>query len=400
MIEKLLDSVRPHFDKGGKLERLFPVYEAMDTFLLSAPTVTKTGAHIRDSLDSKRFMILVVVALAPTVFMGAWNVGYQHLISISDPDTGLLHCLEFGLWQILPIIIVSYSVGGAWEVLFAVIRRHEINEGFLVTALLFPLTCPPDLPLWMVAVGISFGVVIGKEVFGGTGMNIFNPALTARAFVFFTWPGFISGESVWAAVDYSNAPDGLTGATPLQLASSGEAGGRAAELLATAHERFPLMDYSWSNCLLGFIPGSIGETSTLACLLGAALLLITGIASWRTMSAVVIGAVATSLVMNLFAGPGRGSILSLPPYWHLVVGGFAFGTVFMATDPVSSAVTDVGKWIYGALIGVLAVLVRTVNPAYPEGMMLAILFMNLFAPTIDHFVVRANVRKRKLAHAG
>jgi Na+-transporting NADH:ubiquinone oxidoreductase subunit B len=397
VIAEFLEKIRPHFQKGGRLEKLYPVYEATDTFLFTAPKVTKHGTHVRDSLDTKRYMSMVIVALLPTVFMGAWNAGYQHLITVEGADTGFFHSMELGLWYIVPMVVTSYAVGGAWEVLFAAARRHEINEGFLVTGLLFPLTCPPDLPLWMVAVGISFGVVIGKEVFGGTGMNIFNPALTARVFVFFAYPAYISGDLVWAVANYP--VDGVTGATPLLYAKSGAAGASATQLLSSIGQQFPLMDYSFWNCVVGFIPGSIGETSFLACLLGAALLIATGIGSWRIMSSMALGGVGMALVMNQFAGPDRNPILSLPPHWHLVTGSFAFGAIFMATDPVSGTVTDVGKWIYGALIGVLTILIRTVNPAYPEGVMLAILFMNVFAPTIDYLVVQANVRKRRLAHA-
>ena len=401
MIKALLNKLRPSFEEGGKLEWLSPCFEAFETILLTPDKVTSCGAHIRDALDIKRYMAMVIVALLPATFMGAWNVGYQHYVAAGTP-AGLTACLLLGLEKILPIIIVSYVVGGFWEVLFALVRRHEINEGFLVTGLLFPLTCPPTMPLWQVAVGISFGVVIGKEVFGGTGMNIFNPALTARCFLFFAYPAAISGDKVWAAVDYSQATDAVTGATPLLAVSSekiGEGLSSAGALLSGFHGSFAAMDYSWLNCFLGFIPGSIGETSTLACLLGAILLLVTGIASWRTMAGIVAGAFGMSLVLGAFASEGRNLMLTMPFYWHLVVGGFAFGTVFMATDPVSSAVTKSGKWIYGILIGVLVMLIRTVNPAYPEGMMLAILFMNAFAPTIDYFVAQANIRRRRLAHA-
>lgn len=389
--------MRPKFEEGGRLHRYYPLFEALDSFLLTTPTVTKVGAHIRDALDVKRYMILVVIALIPAVFMGAWNAGYQSLLQ-ETPNPGFVASFMKGLAIILPPILVSYTVGGLWEVLFAVVRKHEINEGFLVTGLLFPLTCPPTTPLWMIAAGITFGVVIGKEVFGGTGMNIFNPALTARAFVFFAFPVYLSGDTVWAAVDYRNPVDGISGATPLAVVAT-HTGGEATKILSEFSQTAQLMDYSWWNMFVGFIPGSIGETSALACLLGAILLIVTGIGSWRIMLSVLAGSMVMTWILNSFAGEGRSAMLSIPFYWHWVAGGFAFGTVFMATDPVSGTVTNVGKYIYGALIGMLSILIRVINPAYPEGVMLAILFMNLFAPTIDYVVVQFNVRKRKLAHA-
>lgn len=394
----MLDRIRPTFEEGGKLHRFYPLFEAADSFLLTTPTVTSVGAHIRDALDVKRYMVLVIVALLPCVFMGAWNAGYQHLLP-QNPTPGFVEALTAGFRIILPIILVSYTVGGIWEVIFAVVRKHEINEGFLVTGLLFPLTLAPKTPLWIVAVGISFGVVIGKEVFGGTGMNIFNPALTARAFVFFAFPAYISGDFVWADVDYSQAVDGLTGATPLAVAYSHN-GVDATGILSNFGATHSLMDYSWWNLFIGFVPGSIGETSTLACLLGAAVLILTGVGSWRIMLSSFLGAMAMALLLNAFAAEHRNALLSIPFYWHWVLGGFAFGMVFMATDPVSGTVTNAGKYIYGALIGVLSILIRVCNPAYPEGVMLAILFLNLFAPLIDYCVVQSNVRKRKLAHAG
>ncbi|WP_145263567.1 NADH:ubiquinone reductase (Na(+)-transporting) subunit B [Planctomycetes bacterium Pan216] len=397
-----LDKYRPLFEEGGRFAKFFPIFEATETFVLTSGAVTKGAAHIRDALDTKRYMVMVIVALLPTVFMGAWNAGYQHNLAFGE-STGFFSSMIVGLWYTLPIIIVSYTVGGIWEVLFAVVRKHEINEGFLVTGLLFPLTLPPNIPLWQVAVGISFGVVIGKEVFGGTGMNIFNPALTARAFVFFAFPAFISGDQVWIANYMGNseqAVQGISGATPLLAVASGDLGAKATSVLAGIHQAHDLMNYSWWNCFIGFIPGSIGETSTVACLIGAAILISTGIGSWRTIVGCLVGMIAMSMVLNSFAGPGRNPMLSLPPYWHFVVGSFAFGSVYMATDPVSGSVTDVGKWIYGILIGIVCVLIRCVNPAYPEGMMLAILLMNIFATTIDHFVVQQNIRQRRLAHAG
>jgi Na+-transporting NADH:ubiquinone oxidoreductase subunit B len=287
--------------------------------------------------------------------------------------------------KVLPIILVSYAAGGFWEGLFSVIRKHEINEGFLVTGILYALILPPTIPLWQVAIGISFGVVIGKEIFGGTGMNVLNPALTARAFVFFAYPAQMSGDAVWAAVD------GFSRATPLAVVAMAQKGSSAVAVLAQA-------GYTFKDVFLGFIPGSIGETSTLACLLGLAFLLITGIASWRIVAGCALGLTAMSLVFFGLRGENSLAFFSLPPYWHMIMGGFAFGSIFMATDPVSASATDKGKWIYGILIGILVILIRMVNPAYPEGVMLAILFMNVFAPLIDHFVVQQNV-KRRLARA-
>jgi Na+-transporting NADH:ubiquinone oxidoreductase subunit B len=341
--------------------------------------------HVRDAVDSKRLMITVVVALIPCILFGMWNIGFQKLAALGQA-TGFLACLGHGAWHMLPIILVSYAVGGFWEVLFAIVRKHEINEGFLVTGMLFPLVCPPTLPLWMVAAGISFGIVIGKEVFGGTGMNILNPALTARAFCFFAYPAFMSGDEVWTAVDPTKAVDGWSGATPLAVAAQSHGPDVVAAIQSAG--------YTLREAFLGLIPGSMGEVSAAACLLGALILLATGVAAWRIMISMVAGGIAGALLMNAVAGPSSAGIMHLPWIWHLCVGGFAFGAVFMATDPVSAAATHTGKLIYGFLIGVLAILVRAVNPAYPEGVMLAVLFMNVFAPLVDHFVVRGNIRRR------
>ena len=349
---------------------------------------TRRGPHIRDKIDSKRFMMTVVIAVMPAAFVGMYNIGLQYFKSMGvDPE--FWACLWEGFLVMLPIIIVTYGVGLFWEILFALIRKHEINEGFFVTGILFVLILPPTIPLWQVAVAISFGVIIGKEVFGGTGMNIFNPALTARAFLFFTYPGKISGDKVWTLLDNSKEKliDGFSGATPLLVASTTETGKSAVEAVSNA-------GFSWEQMFIGLIPGSIGETSTLAILIGAIILLITGIGSWRIMLAVLIGGYGMAFLMNLAAGPEASGVFSLPPHYHLVMGGFAFGLVFMATDPVSASGTNTGKWIYGILIGILAILIRTINPAYPEGMMLAILFMNVFAPLIDYYVVQANIRRR------
>lgn len=387
-LEKLFEKHRSKFERGGKLEKYYPLFEMTDTILLWTNSRTKSGPHVRDSLDLKRFMMVVVVALLPATLFGIYNIGYQHFSAVGAAGS-VADMFLFGLTQFLPIAIVSYAVGGFWEILFAVVRKHDVNEGFLVTGLLFPLVLPPTIPLWQVAVAISFGVVIGKEVFGGTGMNILNPALTARAFVFFAYPGKISGDKVWTAIDTAKEKlvDGFSGATPLLAASNTPAGTSAAAHVAGS-------GFSFSDMFLGFIPGSIGETSVLAILIGAAILILTGVGSWRIMLAVSIGGYGTATLFNLVAGPSSGGMFTLPAYYHLVMGGFAFGAVFMATDPVSASQTTRGKWIYGILIGVLAILIRTVNPAYPEGMMLAILFMNIFSPLIDYYIVKANMKRR------
>lgn len=379
-LEDQLKKIGKFFGKGKPLEKLYPFYEAIDTFLLTPGKRTTKAPFVRDSIDLKRVMISVVIALIPCIVMGIYNTGYQIQIAKGLAPT-LGDCFWLGALKVLPIIIVTYAVGGFWEGLFSVIRKHEINEGFLVTGILYALILPPTIPLWQVAVGISFGIVIGKEIFGGTGMNILNPALTARAFVFFAYPAQMSGDAVWAAVD------GFSQATPLAVIAIAEKGTSAVAALTSA-------GYTFRDVFLGFIPGSIGETSTLACLIGLAFLLITRIASWRIVAGCAIGLTAMSMFFFLFKGENSLSFFSLPPYWHMVLGGFAFGSIFMATDPVSSSATETGKWIYGILIGILVVLIRMVNPAYPEGVMLAILFMNVFAPLIDHFVVQQNIKRR------
>ena len=380
MIEDQMKKIGKLFTKGKPLEKLYPFYEAIDTFLLTPGTKTKKAPYVRDSVDLKRVMIFVVVALLPCIFMGFYNTGYQIQMA-KGAAVSFGGCLGMGLKQVLPIILVSYAVGGFWESLFSVIRKHEINEGFLVTGILYALILPPTIPLWQVAVGISFGVVIGKEIFGGTGMNVLNPALTARAFVFFAYPAQMSGDAVWAAVD------GFSRATPLAVIATAQRGSSALAALSQA-------GYTFKDMFVGFIPGSIGETSALACLAGLAFLLITRVASWRIVAGCAAGLLAMSSVFFLTRGENSLAFFSLPPHWHLVMGGFAFGSIFMATDPVSASATDTGKWIYGILIGILVVLIRMVNPAYPEGVMLAILFMNVFAPLIDHFVVQQNVKRR------
>ncbi len=398
-LEQVFDGLRPRFEKGGPLEWAWPMFEGAETFFLTPGEHTHKGVHVRDHMDMKRLMILVLYALLPTILIGWWNIGMQAYAAEGVVATPVEALLRGGV-AMLPIIITSYTAGGIAELVFCIVRKHEINEGFLVTAMLFPLTLPPSIPLWMVAMGIVFGVVIGKEVFGGVGMNILNPALTARAFVFFTYPAFISGAKVWDAGGQGNshivsdlfgygapAVEGYTGATPLLAAASGEPGADAVALVEAN-------GWSYMDMFVGTIPGSMGEVSALGALLGALFLIATGIASWRIMVGCVAGAVAMAAVLNGVAGPESVSMMSLPPHYHLVMGGFAFGTVFMATDPVSSANTQTGRLIYGFLIGVLVVLIRVVNPAYPEGMMLAILFMNVFAPLIDYFVVRRTTRRR------
>ncbi|MEM1248158.1 MAG: NADH:ubiquinone reductase (Na(+)-transporting) subunit B [Acidobacteriota bacterium] len=404
-LRSLLDQQGKMFEEGGKLEKLHPLYEAPDTFLYTPGETTKTASHVRDALDFKRMMMMVVVALVPCIAMAMYNTGRQAHIAIQagalpldNWQTAAMNALGLaafdptsiganfihGALYYLPILIVTFAVGGNIEAIFAVVRKHEINEGFLVSGMLFPLTLPPTIPLWQVALGISFGVFVGKEIFGGTGMNVLNPALTARVFLFFAYPAEISGDKVWIAAQTS--PDTYSGATWL---------GRAALDGMTAIQG----GLSWTQAFLGDIPGSIGETSTLACLIGAALLIATGVGSWRIMLSVFAGTVFISMVMNAFATPDGNPMLGVPWYWHIVLGSWAFGAVFMATDPVSAAQTHTGRYIYGFLIGVLGVIVRSINPAFPEGWMLAILFMNLFAPLIDHYVIRANVRRRSARYA-
>ena len=389
-LRKKLDQLEPLFHKGGKFEKWFPVFEMGDSFLYSPGVSTKSGPHVRDAIDLKRMMTVVVIALMPCILWSFFNNGYQEMLADSSYGLTAADSISMsvitkaswlGLLSFLPIYIVTLAAGGVIEATFAVIRKHEINEGFLVTSMLFPLIVPADIPLWQVAIGIMFGTLIGKEIFGGTGMNILNPALTGRLFLFMAYPAQISGE-VWTKLpaDPTLAVDGHTGATA--LATFYNEG-------ATA-----LADMSWWNAFIGLQPGSFAETSTLACLIGAVILIGSGIGSWRIMLATLLGMVGMSFLLNALA-PSPDHYMAIDWSWHLVVGGFAFGTVFMATDPVSASPTDTGKWIYGALIGILTVLVRVLNPAYPEGMMLAIIFMNVFAPTIDYYVVKANIKRRE-----
>ncbi len=413
-LRRILDRQARHFEPGGRFERLYPLYEAPDTFLYTPGKTTAGAAHVRDALDLKRLMMTVVVALVPCVLMAMFNTGRQIHLAIAGGATALANWrtdamealgLPFdaasllantvhGALYYLPVLIVTFAVGGAFEGLFAVVRRHEVNEGFLVTGMLFPLVLPPTIPLWQVAVGISFGVVVGKEIFGGTGYNVLNPALTARVFLFFAYPAQISGDAVWIAARTS--ADGYSGATALGDIAVHEAeSGSGAPLDGLAAIAG---DVSWMQAFLGDIPGSMGETSTLACLIGAAILIATGIGSWRIMAAAAAGTFAISLLLNLIESTTN-PMLSVPFGWHVVLGGWAFGIVFMATDPVSAAQTNPGRYIYGFLVGVLAILIRTVNPAFPEGVMLGILFMNLFAPLIDHYVLKANIKRRKARYA-
>jgi Na+-transporting NADH:ubiquinone oxidoreductase subunit B len=394
-----LDSIEPHFIKGGRLEKYYGLYEMVDTFIYTPADVTRGTTHVRDGNDLKRTMTFVVIATFFCILMAMYNTGYQANLAMEamglekadnwrsipmmifgyspyNPLSNLIH----GALYFLPVYIVTLAVGGVWEVLFATVRGHEVNEGFLVSSMLYALILPPDMPLWQVGLGISFGIVIGKEVFGGTGKNFLNPALTGRAFLFFAYPASISGDAVWVAVD------GYTAATPLGLAATG------------GMEAIQAADYGWFQTFFGFMPGSMGETSTFAILLGAAFLLYTRVASYRIVGGVLIGMVLSSLLFNII-GSETNPMFAMPWYWHLTLGGFAFGMVYMATDPVTAAVTDTGRWIFGALIGVMVVLIRVVNPAFPEGMMLAILFANMFAPIIDYFVVQANIKRRMKRHA-
>ena len=377
MLRKIIDQIKPSFQKGKKLHFLHSTFDAFETLLFVPNKVTLKGAHIRDSIDSKRSMAIVVAALMPALLFGMWNVGYQHFLSHGE-TADFWQIFFYGFWKVLPIIVVTYATGLAAEFIVAQIRGHEVNEGFLVTGMLIPLLCPPDVPLWMVSVATLFAVIIGKEVFGGTGMNVWNPALLARAFLFFAYPSRMSGEDVWI----SNKADAYSGATPLAQVSSGE---------VTSFSTYELQEM-----VIGLMPGSIGETSKIAILLGAAILLFMGVASFRIMFSVVLGGLAMGWTLNLVGG--ENVWMQLPAYQHLLMGGFLFGAVFMATDPVTASQTGTGKWIYGFLIGVLAVLIRVFNPAYPEGMMLAILFMNSAATVIDHYVINAN-KKRRLKRA-
>lgn len=405
LLRSLLDTMEPHFDRGGKLEVFYPLYESVDTLFFTPGKVNRGTVHVRDGLDLKRMMIAVVIALMPIVFMAMYNVGLQAHRAIAagatpldrwqtrlfqalgfDFTTDFVACVVHGALYFIPVFVVGFAVGIAIEVATAMIRGHEVNEGFFVTGFLVPLILPPTIPLWQVALGVAFGVIIGKEVFGGTGMNFLNPALTVRAFLFFAYPAEISGDAPWIAANFAGV-DGFSGATLLAAAVN-----RGPEALGAVGSD------AWWQAFIGTIPGSMGETSALLCLLGAVLLVATGIGSWRTMAGVTLGTAGMVFLLNA-VGSETNPAFAVPFLWHVVLGGWAFGTVFMATDPVSSAFTDKGRWIYGVGIGVMVVLVRVVNPAYPEGMMLAVLFMNMFAPFIDHFFVQANIKRRMARNA-
>jgi len=394
-LRSILDSMEPHFHKGGRYEKFYALYEAAYTIFYTPGYVTKSGAHVRDRIDLKRMMITVWLCTFPAIFYGMYNLGFQantamDAMNIAQADgwrgsivatiagfdaTSIWHNMILGATYWLPVYLVVFIVGGFWEVLFAAVRGHEVNEGFFVTSVLFALILPPDIPLWQAALGITFGIVVGKEVFGGTGMNFLNPALTGRAFLYFAYPAQMSGDAVWTAVD------GFSGATALGLANAGG-------VVAMADAGI-----TWADAFIGNIQGSVGEVSTLAIFAGGAVLLWTRIAAWRIVAGVMLGMIAMSSLLNLI-GSDTNPLFALPFYWHLVLGGFAFGMIFMATDPVSSSMTHTGKWYFGALIGVMAVLIRVLNPAFPEGIMLAILFANLFAPLIDYYVTEANIQRR------
>jgi len=382
-LRKILDANAHRFENNGVLKQLYPLYEATDTILFSTDEVTKSGPHIRDSIDIKRVMILVVIALIPLYIFGAMNVGVQNGISMGVERTNWEQ-FWFGFDKIIPIILVVFITGAFWEILFAVVRQHPISEGFLVTCALIPLVMPASIPLWQVSIATSFGIVIGKEIFGGVGMNIFNPALVARAFLFFTYPGRISGDKVWVI-----GPDGYSGATALSVPAA-EVNQHAVSLLNGVTQ----FDYSWWNMLVGWIPGSIGETSKLLIIMGAIFLAITKIANWRVMAGSLIGLGVTAYLTNLMAPFSSNTMLSLPAHYHLVMGGFLFGMAFMATEPVTGCHTNQGRWVYGILFGMLTVIVRAINPAYPEGTMLAILLLNAFASLIDWFVIQSNIKRR------
>jgi Na+-transporting NADH:ubiquinone oxidoreductase subunit B len=400
-LRQLLDRIGKPFHPGGKLERFFPLYEAADTFFYSPAKVTTAGAHVRDAMDLKRMMILVCIACLPCVFMAMYNTGLQANLAL-DPakasaltnwrhdiigrlgvgysPTSLVANVVHGALYFLPLYTLTMVVGLGWEVAFAVIRKMEVNEGFFVTGLLFPLICPPDTSLWQAALAVSFAVVLGKEVFGGTGMNFMNPALVARAFLFFAYPAGMSGDKVWTAIPTAAAHDGFSGATVLSQ-------------MRQMTTPFANLDLNFWNAFVGLEPGSMGETSALACLVGAVILIVTGIGSWRTMAGVALGTIAMASLFNA-VGSASSPYYAVPFWWHMVAGGWAFATVFMATDPVTSPFSDTGRWIYGLMIGALVVLIRVTNPAYPEAVMLVILFMNVVAPIIDYVLVQANLRRR------
>ena len=405
-LRTLNSKIKPNFMPGGSRAKWFPIYDAIENFIFSASNKTTNPIHVRDAIDIQRIMVIVWLAAFPAMFFGMYNIGSQsleylaltgssnsndwhHFIinAVGYSQDSFISKMWIGAVYFIPIYAVTFAIGLLWEILFAVIRKHEINEGLFVSSILFALSCPPDLPLWQAAMGITFGIVIGKEVFGGTGKNFLNPALTGRAFLYFAYPSQLSGDKVWIAglSDNGIVPEGFSGATPL---------GHAAENgLQGLNDNF-----LWSDAFLGHIPGSVGETSLIAIGIAAIILLVTKVASYRIILGTILGMLFMSSVLNII-GSETNPMFQVPWYWHFVIGGFAFGLVFMATEPVSGSGTNAGRWIYGALIGVTVVLIRVINPAFPEGMMLAILFANLFAPVIDHMVVSNNIAKRKRALA-
>lgn len=395
-LRDLLDKQKPLFQKGGKFENLYYLYEAGETFMFSPNHTTGIkGTQVKDAIDLKRLMITVVVALLPCLLFGIYNVGEQHYLAVGEA-VGFGEKFLLGLKLVLPIVIVAYAAGGIVEAVFAVIRKHPINEGFLVTGMLIPLVVPATMPLWQVALATIFAVIIAKEVFGGTGMNILNVAMTARAFLYFAYPAQISGDKVWTYLGDKAPVDGFSGATALSVAfQAGQSGESVTSAFATHNAAIGDQLYSFANMFFGFIPGSIGETSTLMCLIGALILIATGVGSWKVIVSGFAGTYIMGLIMNAFA---VNEFMAMPAQYHLVMGGVAFGIVFMATDPVTAAQTEKGKWIYGLFIGFLTVIIRVTNPAYPEGIMLAVLLMNVFAPLIDFYVVKAN-KKRRLQRA-
>ena len=388
-LRKIFEETGKFVEKGKPLSWAYPLWEAADTIFFSTNKQTSKGPHIRDNMDIKRTMFFVVIALIPCYLFGAYNIGYLNALAL-DIDRGLLANTFFGFGYVLPILIATFVAGAVCELTFAIIRKHEVNEGFLVSCALIPLTMPPDVPLWQVFIGTSFGIIIGKEIFGGVGTNVFNPALTARAFMYFAFPTKISGDKVWAV-----GPDGYSGATALAIPANPVEYDTASNLFAASTQ----FDFSLMNMFWGLIPGSIGETNKLLILGGAFFLIYCGIASWRIIVSSVIGLVFTAFIFNLLSGFSTNAMLTITPLQHLLIGSFLFGTVFMATEPVTSSHTNTGRWIYGFLIGVLTVIIRSINPAYPEGVMLAILIMNMFAPLIDYYVVQSNIKMRLARNA-
>jgi Na+-transporting NADH:ubiquinone oxidoreductase subunit B len=380
LFRNILNVAKPHFETGGKLEKLYPAYDAFETFLFVPDHTSKSGSHIHDAIDLKRTMFSVIIALLPALLFGIWNIGYQHFLAIGITQPSIIDAFLYGAFKVVPMIIVSYVVGLGIEFAFAISRGHSVNEGYLVTGLLIPMIMPADLPLWMLGISVAFAVVIGKEVFGGTGMNILNPALTARAFLYFAYPTMMSGDKVWVSLNNEIAVDGYSGATALSNAYNG-----LVEKLPSIMESF-----------IGTIPGSASETSAMLIIVGAAYLIATGVGSWRIILSGIIGGLVMSIIFNYFSGTFETTnyLFKINPFHQICLGGFLFGVVFMATDPVSASQTIKGKWIYGFLVGFLGILIRVVNPAYPEGIMMAVLFMNVMAPLIDHYVVSANVNKR------